>query len=301
MNPLKEVPTAIAAGVLARAQHPLLGAFLISWSIFNWQVFIHLVSLSESVSEKIATIQALVSFPSSHLIPLAFAIAYVLASPWLLLLIQWYMDLADERSRKRERRREEEDFRYRMDIADREVKLLHAQRVRLQGSEQLDRVREQINSFYEELASDLQRRSEALAERILTATAKIEGEKISPLERKMQGISEHMRQSEVELSELLNRVQREVRYYREEMTDLIHAVRLRRTSGVNEEQAREDETSEDIETNAAPYPLHEGAISNNLNQIEHPSIDEIRLLGLTDDEIPAYLRKFVSGRKSDQS
>lgn len=138
-----------------------------------------------------------------------FALAYVFFSPWLSLFVKWYLDIAYDRGKRRERSREVDELAYRQDFAEREAKLLHAQRVRLQNIEELDRVREQLNVYFEQTAVSFEARAQRVSERLERRASEIELETIPSLELKLEKIRDEIQGYQDVIARSMNRLREE--------------------------------------------------------------------------------------------
>lgn len=77
-----------------RLNSPLIGAFVLSWSIYNWKFVYYLLNAEEPVSDKINNL-SITYFESSMGVaeflgvPLILAFVYILGFPWVNLFIQY--------------------------------------------------------------------------------------------------------------------------------------------------------------------------------------------------------------------
>jgi hypothetical protein len=79
-----------------RISNPILGAFCLSWVIFNWKPIFILLFGQSSIEEKIAVIELnQMSLNAMLWMPLGFTVFYLLILPWFLLGVQIFQEKAN--------------------------------------------------------------------------------------------------------------------------------------------------------------------------------------------------------------
>lgn len=293
MDTYKELSSDIAKNVLARVRNPLISSFIISWLVFNWQVVIHILSLSEPAIKRVAAITVFVSQPEAHLYPLIFAVGYIAFSPWISLSVKWYYEIAEDRATRRERNRRERDLEYQRELAEREAKLLHAQRQKLQSSKDINRVREQMNTLFEEMAQEMESRFQSAADRLRGVADTIDGDTLPSLHRRLNETRDQARQMQTSMNSSLQL------FYK-------NALRLRHAleTPMEYDPLLDPDLTRGLdsfaeEKIATPNPEQQSITSRAV--IERATPKQLHDAGLEEREIPAYLRRAPSSPSADPS
>lgn len=84
---MKELFNSFLQSSKERIKNPIIGAFLISFIVFNWKPIFIVLFASQSIQEKINQVEESYSTYFSNLwLPLIFALFYVLGLPYIMLL-----------------------------------------------------------------------------------------------------------------------------------------------------------------------------------------------------------------------
>jgi len=85
---MKELFSSLTEAFNERVKSPLFGTFILSWMIYNWQLFVLLFGSDEPIETTIRTMQLNMIEWDSYSIPLIFTLLYIFASPWIFLKIE---------------------------------------------------------------------------------------------------------------------------------------------------------------------------------------------------------------------
>ena len=90
MTSIKDMVVSVFETSKDRLKNPIIGAFVLSWLAINWRIVMILLFSSEKIEDKINYIETHYFYINYNLwIPLGFAIFYILALPYLMVLFDW--------------------------------------------------------------------------------------------------------------------------------------------------------------------------------------------------------------------
>jgi hypothetical protein len=106
-----------------RIKNPILGAFILSFIIFNWKAILFLFFSTATIEDKLYLISLKYSSFYSLLIPFIISIVYSIAIPKLTLIIE---DINKKTKQKRQENlygEKKDEVKLKLDLADQELKL----------------------------------------------------------------------------------------------------------------------------------------------------------------------------------
>ena len=217
---MDQVPSQVAATLLTRMRNPLVASFVISWLVFNWKIPLFLLAITEPTAARAIAIEAAVLQHGSLLYPVLVSLAYFLLSPWLWLALRVYLDMPEARSKQRDRRQREAEQVHESEFLEREVKLIQARQQKLQANNELDRIKAQASAFFEVLATDMNQRCEATAERIRTETHNLEAALLPRLQKIIEEQSTLAAAIETRVQRSIEELRRNVEIFKGDLVEL---------------------------------------------------------------------------------
>lgn len=141
MNSLKEFFLSFFESAKDRLKNPMIGAFVTAWIAINWRFLAILFFSSKKIEDKISFIEAKY-FDLEHnlLIPLAYAIFYVLILPYIMALFDWLSQKGIATRKLISTKHRITDIQHRQEIAAEEWQL---EKIR-EGSPDIQAMKERI-------------------------------------------------------------------------------------------------------------------------------------------------------------
>lgn len=106
-----------------RLKNPLIGAFIISWIVFNWKPLLILFFSDKSIEEKIYLVSPNGFWEAGFWVPLIIAVLYLILMPYVLVLLEKTTDDSFYRRRDNFRKRRLAELKASREIVREEVEL----------------------------------------------------------------------------------------------------------------------------------------------------------------------------------
>ena len=98
---LKEIFNSIKSSFNERINSPLIGSFIISWCIINWDILLFLFAPKKNLDELTTVIMKVKQEEAItlYIIPILLSITYVLIGPWITLWVNKFREIPIQKSR----------------------------------------------------------------------------------------------------------------------------------------------------------------------------------------------------------
>lgn len=175
--PLREVFHSIRSSFNERISNPLIGSFIISWCVFNWDILLFLFYANNNLRELTAIIMKIKQKDLAHifLLPFFFSIFYVLLGPWVTLLLNTLRESPIEKAKIKNMRSEAKNQQMRIELIEAEAKaevaknniLLDVRNKEIAAEErelEIKRLKEDFEMKFEELREEKKKLEEMRSE-----------------------------------------------------------------------------------------------------------------------------------------
>lgn len=104
---IKEAITSFFGTVRERLSNPLLGAFILSWSVLNWRIMYTILRPLDTAAATIQAVDSYGTYSLSLIYPAVVAFLYAVVYPWIKFVIFLVQSIPTQKLRMRQCRYEE--------------------------------------------------------------------------------------------------------------------------------------------------------------------------------------------------